>query len=122
VPEQEKEQRFDVRFADETKKEFRKLGPSASYEILSTVRKKLTERPSQYGEPLTRELIGYRKLPVGQWRVVYCVEGNKVLVLVLAVGKRAEGDHENIYDQITRDDLGARRKTVLRRVATEEAE
>ncbi|HZG42168.1 MAG TPA: type II toxin-antitoxin system RelE/ParE family toxin, partial [Longimicrobium sp.] len=80
---------FDVRFADETKKEFRKLGPSASSDILSAVQKKLTENPTGYGEPLARELVGYRKLPVGQWRVVYCVEETKVLVLVPAVGKRA---------------------------------
>jgi len=116
----EREKRgFEVRFADETKKEFRKLGPSASFEILSAVQKKLTDRPDDYGEPLVRDLIGYRKLPVGQWRVVYCVEEAKILVLVLAVGKRAEGDHENIYDQITRGDLDGRRETVRRRIEAE---
>lgn len=110
--------RFDVRFADETKKEFRKLGPSASAEILGAIEKKLTRDPAGYGEPLVRELAGYRKLPVGQWRVVYHVEGEDVLVLVLAVGKRAEGDHENIYNQITRRDLDARRDA-LRRLRTD---
>lgn len=113
---------FDVRFADETKKEFRKLGPSASSEILSAVQKKLTENPTRYGEPLARELAGYRKLPVVQWRVVYHVEERKVLVLVLAVGKRAHGDYENIYDQVTKDDLTRRREALRRRMAEEEAE
>jgi mRNA interferase RelE/StbE len=95
VPEEE-EQPFDVRFADETKKEFRKLGHSARVDILSAVQKKLTKKPTKYGEPLVRDLAGYHKLPVGQWRVVYYIEEEKVLVLVLAVGKRAEGDHENL--------------------------
>jgi mRNA interferase RelE/StbE len=113
---------FDVRFADETRREFRKLGPSASSEILSAVQKKLTENPTAYGEPLARELAGFRKLPVGQWRVVYSVEENKVLVLVLTVGKRAHGDHENIYDLVTKDDLTGRRESLRRRMAEEEAE
>ncbi len=69
-----------------------------------------------------RELSGYRKLPVGQWRVVYSVEERKVLVLVLAVGKRAHDDHENIYDQVTKDDLASRREALRRKMAEEESE
>ncbi|MDQ3520808.1 MAG: type II toxin-antitoxin system RelE/ParE family toxin [Gemmatimonadota bacterium] len=106
----EDEEKYKVRFADETKKEFRKLGHAARVDILATIKKKLTAKPEEYGEPLVRELAGYRKLPVGQWRVVYYVEEGKILVLVLAVGKRAEGDSENIYDQITRADLDSRRE------------
>jgi mRNA interferase RelE/StbE len=115
----EDEQKYKVRFADETKKEFRKLGPAARVAILSSIEKKLTTKPDEYGEPLVRELVGYRKLPVGQWRVVYYVEKGRILVLVLAVGKRAEGDHENIYDQITRDDLDLRHEEMRRRTAKE---
>lgn len=110
---------FQVRFADETKKEFRDLGHSARADILSAVQKKLTTKPLDDGEPLIRDLIGYRKLPVGQWRVVYHVEEQMVLVLVLAVGKRAEGDHENIYDQISGGDLAERREAVLQAIEEE---
>ena len=116
----EERPRFEVRFADETRKEFRKIGPSASADILSAVQKKLTTRPDEYGEPLGRDLAGYRKLPVGQWRVVYSIEQARVLVLVLAVGKRAEGDHENIYAQLTRKDLDARRAALRRRAVQDE--
>jgi mRNA interferase RelE/StbE len=122
VREQAEKRVFEVRFADETKKEFRKLGPSATAEILSAVRKKLVDNPTGYGEPLVRELVGYRKLPVGQWRVVYSVEERKVLVLVLAIGKRAQGDYENIYEQVTKDDLTSRREALKRQMAEEEAE
>lgn len=115
----EEEARYRVRFADETKREFRKLGHAARADILASIQKKLTQKPEEHGEPLTRDLVGYRKLPVGQWRVVYHVEGREIAVLVLAVGKRAEGDNENIYDQVTRADLDSRR-TALRRKLTEE--
>jgi mRNA interferase RelE/StbE len=114
------ERRFEVRFADETKKEFRSLGHAARVDILSAIQKKLTRNPSEYGEPLARDLAGYRKLPVGQWRVVYHVDDGRVLVLVLAVGKRAEGDHENIYDQVSRADLDSRRESVGRGLEKEE--
>lgn len=110
---------FQVRFADETKKEFRDLGHSARADILSAVQKKLTTKPMDYGEPLVRDLMGYRKLPVGQWRVVYHVEEQMVLVLVLAVGKRAEGDHENIYDQVSGGDMDERREAALRALEEE---
>lgn len=121
VPERESGVAYDVRFADQTKKEFRDLGHSARAEILSAVQKKLTIKPQQYGEPLGKDLSGYRKLAVGQWRVVYFVEEKMVLVLVLAVGKRAAGDHENIYDQISGDDVNARRLALMR-LLTRQAE
>lgn len=92
----------------------------AQKRVLAAVRKKLTRKPEEYGEPLVRDLVGYRKLPVGQWRVVYYVEAEKGLVLVLAVGKRAEGDSENIYDQVTRADLDSRRQELRRRLAEED--
>jgi mRNA interferase RelE/StbE len=104
--------RYRVEFADETKKEFRDLGHVAAAEILDAVEKKLTVDPEGYGDPLRKDLSGYFKLAVGQWRVVYHVDDDLVLVLVLAVGKRAEGDRENIYDQITGDDLAARRQAL----------
>jgi len=99
-----------VEFADETKKELRDLGHAAAVEILSAVEKKLTIDSEGYGDPLRKDLQGYFKLPVGQWRVVYHVHNDLVRVLVLALGKRAEGDRENIYSQITGEDLDTRRQ------------
>lgn len=110
------ERRYRVEFADETKKELRDLGHAAAVEILSAVDKKLTVDPEGYGDPLHKDLRGYFKLPVGQWRVVYHVDDDLVLVLVLAVGKRAEGDRENIYSQVTGEDLAARRQRLAKKL------
>lgn len=111
--------RYSVRFADETRKEFRKIGHTGRADILSAIQKKLTSNPDEYGEDLGQDLVGFRKLPVGQWRVVYHVDADEVLVLVLAVGKRAEGGHENIYNRISRTDLTSRMTTIRRQVAAE---
>lgn len=101
--------RFEVRFADEAGKELRELGPSAATELLRVIAKKLTSDPERYGASLSRELAGYYRLAVRRWRVVYHVDGCAVLVLVLAVGKRAEGDREDIYRGLSREDLDDRR-------------
>ena len=93
--------KFEVAFAPETDDEFAKLGASSRITILKAILKKLTEAPEDYGFPLARDLAGFYKLRVGQHRVVYHVENELVYVLVLAVGKRAEGDRKNVYERLS---------------------
>ena len=59
----------------------------------------LTHDPEQQGKPLRGELIGYRSLrAVGQrYRIIYRVERAKVLVVILALGLRKEGDRRDVY-------------------------
>lgn len=59
----------------------------------------LREDPDQQGKPLVGEFLGYRSIrAVGQrYRVVYRVEKNKILVLVVAIGIRKEGDKKDVY-------------------------
>ena len=59
----------------------------------------LTQEPDQQGKPLTGELTGYRSLrAVGQrYRIIYQVERQRVLVLILMVGLRTQGDRADVY-------------------------
>ena len=59
----------------------------------------LAHEPEQQGKSLTGELIGYRSLrAVGQrYRIIFRVDGGRVMVLVLALGMRKEGDREDMY-------------------------
>jgi len=59
----------------------------------------LVEDPEKQGKPLLGEFIGYRSLrAVGQrYHIIYRVEKNSVLVLVVALGIRKEGDKGDIY-------------------------
>ena len=70
------------------------------------VREKIRDRidglaiePEKQGKPLTEELTGYRSLrAVGQrYRIIYRVERDRVLVLVVAVGIRKEGSKRDVY-------------------------
>lgn len=113
--------RYKIFFARAAQKELRKLGPSAAREILLQIEKKLTEDPEHYGDRLSAALAGYYKLRVGGYRVVYSILGERVCVVVLAAGKRNEGNIDNIYAWLTGEMLQDRLDSVLRDLDEPEA-
>ncbi|WP_299402482.1 type II toxin-antitoxin system RelE/ParE family toxin [Acaryochloris sp. IP29b_bin.148] len=60
---------------------------------------KLTHEPIQQGKPLTGDLKGlYSIRAVGQrYRIVYQVKVDQVLVIVVGVGRRKDGDKKDVY-------------------------
>ena len=60
----------------------------------------LRQDPERQGKALIGELAGYRSLrAVGQrYRIVYRVEADRVLVYVVTIGMRKEGDKKDIYE------------------------
>jgi mRNA interferase RelE/StbE len=62
-----------------------------------TILRKLTELqtdPYAYGTTEVISRPGHRRLRVGDYRVVYRIDGGRVVIVVVAVGHRGE-----IYDQ-----------------------
>ena len=59
----------------------------------------LAEEPEKQGKPLVGELAGYRSLrAVGQrYRIIYRVQADLVIVTVVALGIRKEGDRHDAY-------------------------
>ncbi len=59
----------------------------------------LTEDAEKQGKPLVGELAGYRSVrAVGQrYRIIYRVEDEQILVLVVALGLRREGYKADVY-------------------------
>ena len=51
---------------------------------------KLTKAPLQFGASLSGNLANFRKLRIGDYRVVYQVKEKKVIVFVLAIGIRRD--------------------------------
>ena len=60
---------------------------------------KLKTDPLLQGKALVDNLVGYRSLrAVGQrYRIIYKVELEKIVVLVVGIGLRKEGDKNDIY-------------------------
>ncbi len=52
-------------------------------EIKKAIEMKLMTRPEVYSRPLRRSLKGYRKLKVGDYRIVFRIEVNKVKIFVI---------------------------------------
>lgn len=60
----------------------------------------LTTDPELAGKALVGELAGYRTIrAAGQrYRIIYRVERRLVTILIVAVGRRKEGDRKDIYE------------------------
>jgi len=66
------------------------VGHGAARRIVKAIDKKLTTEPLKFGDPLSGNLGMFRKLRIGDYKVVYQVIQNKVIVYVLAVGPRRD--------------------------------
>lgn len=56
--------------------------------IRAAIEERLVLDPVKFGEPLRRSLAGFRKLRVGDYRVIYQVQG--ATVIILKIGHRKE--------------------------------
>lgn len=59
------------------------LPPEWKRKIQRTIEERLTTQPDFYGKPLRRSLKGYRKLRVGDWRVIFHIEVKTVKVIII---------------------------------------
>ena len=51
--------------------------------IQDAINKKLTTNPETFGKPLRKSLKGYRRLRVGDYRVVFRIEGEVVIIFAI---------------------------------------
>lgn len=65
---------------------------------------KLKWEPEKQGKALSEELLGYRSVrAVSQrYRVVYRIEQDRVVVVIVGIGRRKEGDKRDVYT-VTQD-------------------
>lgn len=61
--------------------------------ILKAIEARLTIAPHDYGKPLQYHLKNYRRLRVGDYRVIYRVHEEKILVLIIEIDHR-----KDVYD------------------------
>src|SRR5579884_502625 len=64
----------------------------------------LAENPDLQGKSLSEELAGYYSIrAVGQrYRILYKIQAEQVIVVVVALGIRKEGDKKDIYALATK--------------------
>jgi mRNA interferase RelE/StbE len=70
--------------------------------ILSERIEKLKYEPEKQGKFLTGKLKGYLSIrAVGQrYRIIYQVQKNEIVVIVVGVGLRSQGNKQDIYSRL----------------------
>lgn len=73
---------------DVGEKDLPKISGDHRRRIRKAIEVKLTRLPQQFGEPLRHTLKGYWKLRVGDYRVIYKIQGKTVVIF--QIGHRRE--------------------------------
>lgn len=81
---------WTIFYHQDVEDDLKSIGPAAARRIMRAIDAKLTQAPLQFGFPLSGNLADFRKLRIGDYRVVYQVVEQKVTVYVLAVGPRRD--------------------------------
>jgi mRNA interferase RelE/StbE len=84
----------------EAKKLLKDIQDRREQGILLKRLEELAESPEQQGKALRGDLTGYRSIrAIGQrYRIIYQVLDEQVLVIVVALGRRKDGDRQDIYE------------------------
>jgi mRNA interferase RelE/StbE len=82
--------KWKILYHPEVMEDLEAVGPSAARRIMRSIDDKLTRAPLQFGSGLTGNLASFRKLRIGDYRVVYWVREKDVIVFVLTVGPRRD--------------------------------
>ncbi|MFZ5775630.1 MAG: type II toxin-antitoxin system RelE family toxin [Thermodesulfobacteriota bacterium] len=86
---------WTIIYHQDVEDDLKSISPTAARRIMRAIDTKLTKAPVQFGAPLSGNLANFRKLRIGDYRVVYEVVDAKVTVYVLAVGPRRDKEIYN---------------------------
>ena len=78
---------------DVTKEDLKLIPSNIKDRIRKAIETRLAKDPVLFGQPLRQSLRGHRKLRVGDWRVIYRVESNSVMILKI-------GNRKEVYQEV----------------------
>ena len=83
---------YEIIYHEAVVRDLKKITKADREKIRKSIEKKLMINPLLFGEPLRSNLVGYRKLRVGEYRIVYHVMNDNTLIVIIIVHRR------NVYD------------------------
>jgi Cytotoxic translational repressor of toxin-antitoxin stability system len=82
--------RFDVTFSPRAKRQLAEVLPAAvAFAALEFIDGPLRDNPHRAGKPLHEPLVGRYSARRGTFRIIYTIDDERVVVLVLTVAHRA---------------------------------
>ena len=87
---------WTVIYHPEVEHDLRRLGRAEARIILGVIETRIAQgEPDKLGKPLAGDLSGCRRIRTGQTRIVYRIDGQRIEVLIIALGMRRDNE---IYD------------------------
>jgi len=84
---------WDVTYHPEVQNDLDSIGRPEARRILKVIEDRLINgSPDQSGKRLRGNLVGCRRIRTGSYRIIYKVNGDRVEVLILAVGPRRDNE------------------------------
>lgn len=80
--------RFRIQFERGVKEQLKKFPKNIQQRISDAISKRLTIAPNDYGKALTKEWKEHRRLRVGDYRVIYKVYDQEVVVFIVQIDHR----------------------------------
>lgn len=74
---------FQLLYHPEVRADIAKINEKLKTRIRKAIETRLAVAPQQYGEPLRKTLKGYWKMRVGDYRIVFKISGNEILILAI---------------------------------------
>jgi mRNA interferase RelE/StbE len=84
---------FSLVFHPDVAGDIASLNATMKERLKAAISGRLTTEPTLYGKPLRATLKGYWKLRVGDYRVVFCINKNEVIIYAICHRKE-------VYDLI----------------------
>ena len=81
---------WKVVYKHSVKKDLKTIPEKIKYLIKRTIEEKLMVDPIRFDVPLRRNLKGFMKRRVGDYRIIYSIEKKTVTIFVIKIGHRKE--------------------------------
>ncbi|HLE12046.1 MAG TPA: type II toxin-antitoxin system RelE/ParE family toxin [Bacteriovoracaceae bacterium] len=81
---------WKITYKKSVKKDLKSISKDIQYIIKRAIEEKLMIDPIKFGLPLRRNLKGYMKLRVGDYRIIYSIDESIVTVHVIKIGHRKD--------------------------------
>lgn len=79
---------FKIQYDRRVKDDIASLSSASQKRIKRVVEEKLITKPELFGKPLRYSLLGFRSLRIGDYRVIYIIEKNRTVFVVLIAHRK----------------------------------
>lgn len=81
---------YKVAYLDSVEEDLKKLDKSTVKKILNRIETYLAQNPKELGKPLKGDFQGYWRYRWGDYRVIYRIAEQEILIIILRISHRKE--------------------------------